>query len=585
MGENKGTGGEGGIRTHVPVLPDHPISSRRRYDRFGTSPAGPLRGAAILAESARSKGKVRLRRFTRALVVGLLVAVAGCSRFTPSALDQIRTRGELRVATLNLPTCYYYGAQRTEGLEFELASAYAARLGVKLNMYPLANERALQAELAAGRADIAAASLSDSADWRRAGDAAAPYTLIPQLVVYEQSDVRPRETLQLEAARLAVRAGSPQERILERLKSSVAPTLAWVEAAPSSADPVEDVASGEARYAISDGREFSFARHLYPNVLAGFALPEQRPAQWLVRQGAPDLLASVNDFFSELAVSGRLAQLLLETSGDTRRFEYEESREFQENLGDRLPRYRAWFEQAGAQTGIDWRLLAAIGYQESKWDPHAASDTGVVGVMMLTADTAQALGISNRRDPEQSIFAGARYLAQIRAKLPERITEPDRTWLSVAAYNVGFGHLEDARIITQSLGKNPDSWAEVRLRLPLLARERWYASTRRGYARGWEPVQFVDRIQRYLTLLAWQPGESSTAQLSAPSAEAPNAASAAPPAGAPSKSQAGAPAAPAGAPPSPAPSAAAAKAPHSAPARAAPLAAPGTPARRGNGRG
>jgi peptidoglycan lytic transglycosylase F len=465
-----------------------------------------------------------LRRFTRAAVCALLVAVAGCQRFAPAALDEIRARGELRVVTLNLPTCYYYGAQRTEGLEFELASAYAARLGVKLNMYPLANERALQAELAAGRADIAAAALTGSPDWRRAGAAAVPYTLIPQLVVYEQSDVRPRETLQLEAARLAVRAGSPQERILERLKSSVAPSLAWVETAPSSADPVEDVASGEARYAVSDAREFSFARHLYPNVLAGFALPEQRPVQWIVRPSAPDLLASVNDFFRELAASGRLAQLLLETSGDARRFEYEESREFQEHVGDRLPRYRAWFEQAGAQAGIDWRLLAAIGYQESKWDPHAESDTGVLGVMMLTADTAQAMGISNRRDPEQSIFAGARYLAQIRAKLPARIGEPDRTWLSVAAYNVGFGHLEDARIITQSLGKDPDAWAEVRLRLPMLARERWYASTRRGYARGWEPVQFVDRIQRYLTLLEWQPGESSPAQAPAPPAAPPTAA-------------------------------------------------------------
>jgi membrane-bound lytic murein transglycosylase F len=455
----------------------------------------------------------------------LLTALGGCEKlrapaiFEKSALEQIRTRGELRVVTLNLPTCYYLGAQRTEGLEFELATAYAAYLGVRLNMYPVANEHAMQAELAAGRADIAAASLTDSPDWSRVADAAEAYTLIPQLVVFQRSGVQPRETLQLESAKLAVRAGSPQERILQRLKSTVAPTLQWEETAPSVADPIEDVDSSQADYAIIDEREFSFAHHLYPNVLVGFALPEKRPVQWLVRHGAPGLLASVNAFFHELAASGRLPQLVQESSGDTRPFAYEESREFQGHVNDRLPQFRGWFEAAAAQANIDWRLLAAVGYQESKWDPRAASDQGAVGVMMLTADTAQAMGIKDRTNPEQSIDAGARYLAQVREMIPERIAEPDRTWLTIAAYNVGFGHLEDARIIAQSRGKNPDSWGDVREALPLLAQARWYERAKRGYARGWEPVQFVDRIQRYLTLLEWQPGEAR-ATLVTPAPEA-----------------------------------------------------------------
>jgi membrane-bound lytic murein transglycosylase F len=452
-----------------------------------------------------------VRAFTLTTVIALLAVLASCERFAPAALDEIRARGELRVVTLNLPTCYYLGAQGTEGLEFELARAYAVRLGVKLNMYTLANEAALQAELAAGRADIAAASLTNTPEWSRAAEPAQPYAHIPQLVVYPHNRPQPRETLQLEAAKLAVRAGSPQERILQRMKSTVAPGLQWVETAPSSADPVEDVDSGEADYAITDAREFSFAHHLYPNVLVGFALPEQRPVQWLVRRGAPDLLASVDAFFRDLGASGVLARLVQSSSGDTRRFAYEESREFQGHVGDRLPHYRSWFEQAAVQSGTDWRLLAAIGYQESKWDPHAESGDGALGVMMLTADTAHALGVKDRGNPEQSIFGGARYLAQVRAMIPERIPEPDRTWLTIAAYNVGFGHLEDARVLTQALGKNPDSWTEVRARLPLLAQERWYAHAKRGYARGWEPVQFVDRIQRYLRLLEWQPGEPGTA--------------------------------------------------------------------------
>jgi membrane-bound lytic murein transglycosylase F len=458
-------------------------------------------------------------------MVVLFATAGGCEKLKPpaifdkSAVQQIRARDELRVVTLNLPTCYYLGAQGTEGLEFDLASAYAASLGVKLHMYPVPNERAAQAELAAGRADIAAASLTSSLDWTRVADAANPYTLIPQLVVYQRGGVQPRDTLQLESAKIAVRAGSPQERILQRLKSTVAPTLQWEETAPSLADPVEDVESGGAQYAITDEREFSFAHHLYPNVLVGFALPQKRPVQWMVRREMPGLLASVNGFFQGLATSGRLPQMVQESSGDTRPFAYEESREFQGHVGDRLPQFRAWFEQAAAQSGIDWRLLAAVGYQESKWEAHAASSEGAVGVMMLTADTAQAMGIKDRTDPEQSITAGARYLAQVREMIPERIAEPDRTWLTIAAYNVGFGHLEDARIIAQSRGKNPDSWADVRAVLPLLGQERWYEQAKRGYARGWEPVQFVDRIQRYLTLLEWQPGEARGA-VAAPALEA-----------------------------------------------------------------
>ncbi len=451
-----------------------------------------------------------MRALTLAAAIAALT-LAGCGRPQHSVLAQVRARGELRVVTLNLPTCYYLGAQGSEGLEFELAARFAQQLGVRLSMYPVANERDMQAELAAGHADIAAASLSDSPDWSGAGVPAAPYANIPQLVVYRRSGTRPRETLQLESARLAVRAGSPQERILEQLKRTVAPTLRWVETAPSSADPVEDVDSGGADYAITDAREFSFAHHLYPNVLVGFELPEERPVRWMVRRDAPQLLAQVNGFFRALQTSGELAQLVVDSSGDNRRFEYEESREFQTHVGDRLPQYRAWFEQAAARTGIDWRLLAAIGYQESKWDPRATSGDGAAGVMMLTADTAEALGIKNRRDPEQSIFAGARYLAQVRARVPPRIAEPDRTWLTIAAYNVGFGHLEDARILTQTDHQDPDSWSAVRAHLPWLAQERWYTRVKRGYARGWEPVQFVDRIQRFLTLLEWQPGEPASA--------------------------------------------------------------------------
>jgi len=313
----------------------------------------------------------------RVTVLAATAALLASCKPAPSALEQIRARHELRVVTLNLPTCYYLGSQGTEGLEFELARSFAAQLGVTLSIYPVANERAMQAELASGRADIAAAQLTVTPEWRPAGKAAEAYARIPQLVVYERAGMKPRGTLQFETAKLAVRAGSAQERILEQLKKTVAPTLKWVETAPTSADPLEDVDSGEADYAIIDAREFSFAHHLYPDVLVGFALPTDRPVQWIVRRRADDLLEGVNRFFQQLRESGRMAKLIQQATGEARSFAYEESREFQTHLAERLPRFRPWFEQASVQSGIDWRLLAAIGYQESKWDPGHSRTTAL----------------------------------------------------------------------------------------------------------------------------------------------------------------------------------------------------------------
>lgn len=433
--------------------------------------------------------------------------LTSCSQ-APSALQQIRASGQLRVVTLNLPTCYYLGAQGPDGLEYDLASRFAAQLGVRLKIYAVPNEAAIRSELASGRADIAAAQLTDTASWWRVGKAAAPYARIPQLVVYRRDQPQPRDTLQLETAKLAVRAGSPQELLLARMKAILAPGLTWVETAPSTADPLEDVDSGQARYAIVDARAYSYAHHLYPDIRVGFTLPEKRPVQWIVRREENDLVDAVNRFFEVEATSGELGRLLQKESGDGSSFHYEELRLFQVSLTQRLPHYRTWFREAGDQYGIDWRLLAAIGFQESRWDPQASSANGAAGVMMLTANTAQAMGIRNRTNPRENIFAGARYFAQVRGMVPTHIPEPDRTWFTIAAYNVGFGHLEDARIIAQTLGKNPDSWADVSQELPKLAEPRWYLRAKCGYAQGWQPVEYVEHVRQFMQLLEWQPEDA-----------------------------------------------------------------------------
>jgi membrane-bound lytic murein transglycosylase F len=258
-------------------------------------------------------------------------------------------------------------------------------------------------------------------------------------------------------------------------------------------------------------------------------LSPERAVSWVIETPGHDmsLLGRVNAFFTAARAEGLIAAVLERYYDPQYGFDYLLSRNFMEHVGSRLPRYQQWFQDAAAEYDLDWRLLAAMGYQESKWDASAVSYTGVRGLMQLTGDTADFIRAGDRLDAKSSIFGGAKYLSQLRRTIPERIVEPDRTWLAVAAYNVGYGHLEDARVLAQQAGRNADKWDEVREFLPLLSQERWYTRTKRGYARGWEPVRYVENVQAYLNILevagtgtpALNPGADPTPEM-APSTAA-----------------------------------------------------------------
>ncbi|MES9844484.1 MAG: transglycosylase SLT domain-containing protein, partial [Candidatus Sedimenticola sp. 6PFRAG5] len=198
-----------------------------------------------------------------------------------------------------------------------------------------------------------------------------------------------------------------------------------------------------------------------------------------------------------------LKQLIERYYGHVKRLGFVDKTTFTRHIAKRLPEFTPMFKAAAEKADLDWQLLAAIGYQESHWNPKAVSPTGVKGIMMLTTGTARQLGIEDREDPAQSIMGGARYLRLVEKKLPKRIENPDRLWFALAGYNVGYGHLEDARILTQRGNGNPDKWADVKQYLPLLSQEKHFKTVKHGYARGREPVTYVDNIRNYYELLLW----------------------------------------------------------------------------------
>ena len=435
-----------------------------------------------------------------AILAGLLLAT--CAE-PPDLLERILADGELRVVTRNSPDAYYLGSHGPEGPAYELASRFAESLGVPLRLYTVRTREDAIAEVAAGRAHLAAAGLSTGIELPSGTQYGPGYQLVREHLVFRRRGGPPPSISEAARGQIEVASGSPHEQTLEELRLQH-PDLTWIERDDTDTEEIlADVSQGRVQYTLASSTEFALNRPVHPELAIALDLSPERAISWVVSTAGHDasLLDRVNAFFVMARAEGMITALLGRYYGEDERFDYLLSRSFMEHLGSRLPAYVSWFQEAAAKYGLDWRLLAAMGYQESKWDPSAVSFSGVRGLMQLTEDTAQMMRTGNRLDPKSSIFGGAKYLSRMRETVPRRIPEPDRTWLAVASYNVGFGHLEDARVLAQSLGRNPDRWEDVREILPLLSQERWYTRTRRGYARGWEPVRYVENVQAYLNIL------------------------------------------------------------------------------------
>jgi len=435
-----------------------------------------------------------------AILASLLLAT--CSQ-PPPLLQRILADGELRVVTRNSPDAYYLGSHGPEGPAYELASRFAESLGVPLRLYTVRTREAAIAEVAAGRAHLAAAGLSTGIELPANTQFGPGYQLVREHLVYRRRGARPTTIVNAAMGQIEVAAGSAHSRTLEDLRLQH-PDLAWIERDDTDTEEIlADVSQGRVEYTLASSTEFALNRSVHPELAIALDLSPERAISWVVSTAGHDasLLDRVNAFFVMARAEGLITEVLDRYYGEDDRFDYLLSRSFMEHLGSRLPAYLGWFQEAAEKYGLDWRLLAAMGYQESKWDPGAVSFTGVRGLMQLTEDTAQMMRSGDRRDPRSSIFGGAKYLSRMLQTVPRRIPEPDRTWFAVASYNVGYGHLEDARVIAQAQGRNPDRWEDVREVLPLLSQERWYTRTKRGYARGWEPVRYVENVQAYLNIL------------------------------------------------------------------------------------
>ena len=438
------------------------------------------------------------------LATGLFLMLSSCAE-KPSELERIQEEGVLRVITRNSPSTYFQDRNGEAGFEYELAKRFASNLGVELQIETADNIEDIFNRLnRPGGPALAAAGLVASEGRQELARFTRSYLDVTTQVVYRSGQRRPTSRKDLIGKRILVLKGSSQAEKLATLQAEY-PDLRYEESdAVEVVDLLRMVDEGQIDLTLVESNEMSMNQVYFTNIRAGFDVGEQNSLAWVVAKGEDDsLLKAANSFLEQAQENGTLQRLRERYYGHVDVLGYVGAYAFAKHLQQRLPRYEKAFRETARKHGIDWRLLAAIGYQESHWQPEATSKTGVRGLMMLTLRTANAMGVTNRLDPVQSIQGGGKYLVKVHASLPESVQEPDRTWFALAAYNVGGGHLEDARKLAEAEGLDPNKWLDVKQMLPRLAQKQWYSKTRYGYARGGEPVHFVANIRRYYDILTW----------------------------------------------------------------------------------
>lgn len=413
---------------------------------------------------------------------------------------------ELVFVTHNGPATYYLnGDNEFAGIEYDLASLFVEKFAPEYQIKFLVVNSISEVipALLKGKANIAAANLSVTHLRQELVQFSKPYQETQQQLIYNnENNDKPRNLAAIVHKTIAVPAGTSfAERLSEVQKDQ--PKLRWQALNQVNSELLLDqVANGVLDYTIADSHLVAMMQNYYPNLTVGMELGKPENIAWALPKNAdPELVKKVNKYFEQIRIDGTLRNLLDRYYGSSKRLNTQDITVFLKLSNSLLPKYEHLFKQAQETTGIDWRLLAAVSYRESHWNTFNTSPTGVRGLMMLTESTADLMGVTDRLDPKQSIPAGAKYIVKMIETVPDRIPEPDRTYMALAAYNIGYAHLEDARVLAKRLRLNPDRWADVKKTLVMLNDPEYYSTLKYGYASGGAPVIFVESIRSYQRIL------------------------------------------------------------------------------------
>ncbi len=436
-----------------------------------------------------------------ALLAGLLFWIAGCGcHGGETTLDRVRASGKITLLTRNNANCYYLYRDKPAGFEYELAKAFSTSLGVKLEIL-VVEWNDLFDMLNSDRADFLAAGVTITPARAELVDFSAPYMAIQQQVIVHRNNRSIRQLSDLRGRTVHVRENTTYHERLKSLNRQEGLDIRIIlhDDVPTE-ELIRQVAENDIGITVADSNIALLNRRYFPDITLAFPLEQEEHLGWAVGKGDRALLEHIDAFILQAKEDGTYRRLYDRYYGDVDFFDYVDLKQFHRRIEKRLPEFLPAIREASAEAGFDWRLISAVIYQESHLNPNARSHTGVRGLMQVTRETAAEMGIDNRLDPSQSIRAGVGYLKNIYDRW-ETLPGETRLRFSLASYNIGIGHVQDAQDLAENMGMNPRSWVSMEVVLPLLRIKKYYRQTRHGYARGTEPVRFVQRVLTYYDIL------------------------------------------------------------------------------------
>lgn len=456
-------------------------------------------------------------RLLLSLLITLLFAACTPSDNQNKQKQTVADKHEITFVTHNGPTTYYVnGDNQLSGLEYDLATLFIKEYAPDYQIrFLLVNSISdVIPTLLKGKAQIAAANLTITPIRQQLVQFAKPYQETQQQLIYNNDiNDKPKDLASISDKKITVPVGSSFAERLSQLQEKL-PILHWQALKQTNPELLlDEVATGILDFTVADSHLVALMQNYNPNLAVGLPLGKPENIAWALPKNADALLVKkVNAFFDQIQKDGTLRNLIDRYYGSSKRLNTQDITNFLRLTDTLLPKYTHLFKQAQEITGLDWRLLAAVSYRESHWDTFNTSPTNVRGLMMLTESTADLMGVTDRLDPKQSIPAGAKYILKLRDAISESTPEPDRTYFALAAYNVGYAHMEDARTLAKRLKLNPNSWADVKKTLVMLTDPAYYSTVKYGYASGGAPVIFVESIRSYQRILErYQPSHNPDA--------------------------------------------------------------------------
>lgn len=434
------------------------------------------------------------------IIAAIVSALLTHSVIYDTSLRTIKKRGTITVLTTNNASNYYIYKEAPLGFEYDLAKAFADYLGVELKIVTPGWSQ-LFYSLNCGQGDFIAAGMTRTPEREQQVSFAQSYLSVRQKIIVHKGNQKIRKPADLDGQIVHIRGDTSYEQRLKQLQGQGINLIVALHKDVATEELIQKVADKKIDVTVSDSNIAVLNRRYYPDIKIAFPIEKEQHLAWAVRKGDDRLLRAINKFFDQIKKDGTYNRIYERYYSAVDAFDYVDLKIFHKRIDTRLPAYQSLIQKQAVKYGFDWRLIAAVIYQESHFDPLARSFTDVRGIMQLTQETAEEMGVTNRFDPRQSIQGGVKYLAKMRDRFDDIKDPHTRLLFGLASYNIGYSHVRDAQKIAREMDMDPTTWAAMKEALPLLRNRIYYRRTSHGYARGTEPVQYVDRILTYYDIL------------------------------------------------------------------------------------